>query len=1080
MTDLCDKTMDPQNSNSPVSISFWQKLTDKMDFVKSRPAIRPGCEEAHFVSRDGKEFYVLKSPGGDGYIRLSAKDHFLFTLLDGSRMVQEVLVEYFRKYGALAFSRLGTLVQELFKGGFLSESPKSFYGRLLKKIKLDKPLVKLIDFAKSLPRRQWPIANIDNGITGLYEKGFKLFYFRPVQMVAAVFSLAGFFMFAHLFRTGEYSLLKSSGSVVLGLAVLVLLNYVSIVAHELSHALACKHYGRRINSGGVIINTIFPSFYVDITDTWLLPKRKRILISLIGPFSQAFIAGIMSAVIILFPNLFINPLLYKFAFLSYLTVFLNLNPLLELDGYYVLIDWLEIPGLKAKASNFVKKQLWPKIKAKEPFSWQDKVFTAYGLGAIAWSVLALVIVGYFWRIRAQQIGSHFFNATSQQLRLMLLLGVGVIILAAMGAAYKKIRLMAVNLLKAFTDLIYRRPAIMAGVLFLLCLLSSFGYSYIRGWSAIVIAIIFALALGALSQRVYSYYKGSSLWLVLLGLLLAALGSLFIKIFPVGLRPAIWLTGSVALFAATYTQFSFSSLRRWRQWQRILWGGLWFGILVLVGYFHGMSTSRTLSIMLSSTAFLMLLSLVWHNMGSSLEYFWIYFLLGIISWNIILLFSLYNFGFLAALLLVFAVFWLYLIIKSARWLPENATFEPASSEKRRMRQAAIKIYRMSRSYFASFFGEGQARAMDDRLNLIMIERNWPIRLYGNGSEERFERSAGIVDRSRAFRGMLDEVLNYLSHEVGDYFARNTIKTAYQSLYWEEREIAQQYIMKDSQWAKDLAVANLKQEKRDAQNVIAGVARFWELSEEETTLFYSHLKEERVRSGEMIIRQGEQGDKFYIVKSGQVEVTISRKGEPDLMAAKLSRGDYFGEIALIKNVPRTASVKAVADCSLLVLERKDFESLMARKVDLAVRIDRLIENRGFLIRLPLFAEFAPAQVAMAASRLVPERYHPGQPVITQGEIGDSFFIIKEGRLDVLVTKGGQKNKVAELGPGEYFGEIALLLDVPRTADVVAGTECLVLRLHKDDFKSLLGEQLYFAKSLERTSSRRMSDTRHKVSS
>jgi len=1065
--------------NQSSEITFWQRLSDKMDFSKSRPLVRSGYEEVRFTSHDGKEYYVVKSAGGEGYIRLSAKDHFLFSLLDGSRMVQEILVEYFKKYGALAFSRLGTLVQELFKAGFLTESPVTFYSRLLKKIKLDKPHIRLFDFVKSLPRRQWPVYNLDKIISWLYQKGFRLFYLRPVQITATLFSLVGFFIFAYLFKSGNYSILKSSGSVALGLAILVLLNYISIAAHELSHALACKHYGRRINSGGAIINTVFPSFYVDITDSWLLPKRKRILISLIGPFSQAFIAGILSAIIMLFPHLPINPLLYKFAFLSYMTVFLNVNPLLELDGYYVLIDWLEIPGLKSKASNFVKTKLWNKIKNKETFDREEKIFTAYGLGAIVWSAIALAIVGYFWRIRAQQIGSRLLNATNQQLRMVILLTVIILVLAVFGVAYKKIRLLSVKFWKLFTNLIYRKPALMAGGLFVLCLLGSFIYSYLSGWPTIVISVVFAMGLGAIFQRVYSYYKGSSLWLVLLGLLLAALSSLFMKMMPVNIRSVVWLAGSLSLFFATYTQFSFSSLRRWKKWQRILWGGLWFGTLVLVAHFHGVSTLRTISIMLSSMAFLMLLSLVWHNTGSSLEYFWIYFLLGLLSWNIILLFSLFNFSFLTALLLIFAVFWLYLIIKSARWLPESATFEPASSEKRRMRQAAIKIYRMARSYFASFFGEGQARAMDDRLNLIMIEKNWPIRLYGGGSEERFERSKGIVERSLAFKGMLDELLNYLSHEVGMYFAQNTVKTAYESLYWEEREIAQQYLMRDSQWAKDMAVANLRQEKIDAQNVITGVAKFWELNEEETTLFYSHLKEERIRPGEMIIRQGEQGDKFYIIKSGQVEVMISRQGEPDLIAAVLSRGDYFGEIALIKNVPRTASVKAVADCSFLVLERKDFETLMAKKVNLAVRIDRLVENRGFLVKLPLFSEFAPAQVAMAASRLIPERYQAGQAVITQGEIGDSFFIIKEGRLDVMVTKEGIKNKVAELGSGEYFGEIALLLDVPRTADVVAKTDSLVLRLHKDDFKSLLGEQLYFAKSLERTSSRRMSDTRHKTS-
>ena len=171
--------MDFQNNNTSAPSSFWQKLADKMDFAKSRPLVSPGYEEARFISRDGKKFYVLKSPAGDGYIRLSVKDYFLFSLLDGSRMVQEVLVEYFKKYGALAFSRLGTLVQELFKGGFLSESPRFFYGSILKRIKLDKPFVKFMDFVKSLPRRQWAIANLDNSITWLYEKGFKVFYFQP-------------------------------------------------------------------------------------------------------------------------------------------------------------------------------------------------------------------------------------------------------------------------------------------------------------------------------------------------------------------------------------------------------------------------------------------------------------------------------------------------------------------------------------------------------------------------------------------------------------------------------------------------------------------------------------------------------------------------------------------------------------------------------------------------------------------------------------------------------------------------------------------------------------------------------------
>ena len=1057
---------------------FWQKLAVRLDFSKSQPRLRPGWEEVRFVSRDGKDYYVVRSPKGRGYIRLSVKDYFLFSLMDGSRMVQEILVEYFRRFGTLAFSRLGTLIQELFKGGFLSESPRAFYSRLLKVIRTSQPLPRLLESIKALPRKQWPIPDLDRWVGMLYQGGFKVFFYRPIQLAAGLVALAGMVVFLKAAGSGKYTLLESQGSIGMGLVLLVALNYVAIISHELSHALACKHYGRRVNSGGLVINTIFPSFYVDVTDSWMLPKKARMVVSLIGPFSQAFVAGAMSFLILLSPDSAASHLLYKFALLSYLTVFINLSPLWELDGYYVLMDWLELPGLKAKAASFVRKDLRARLRAKEPLSREERIYTAFGLGSLAWSALALLLVGYFWRIQALRMGSRFFNAAGDQLKLVVGVLALFLVLGAVIAAFQKIKTLAVTFWKALTGRIYRQPGLMAGILFGLCLLAALAYGWLGTWAARTAALLVALGLGALSQRVYSYYRGSSLWLVLLGLLAAALGSLSLMMLPAAVRTATWLAGSAALFAATYTQFSYSSLRRWRQWQRVLWGALWLGVLVLAALYHQRSSLMTLSVLLSSAALLMVLSLVWNNLGSSLEYFWSFFLLGVASWVVSLMYHLPGAGFLTSLLLLFAVFWLYLIIKSARWLPESSGFESTASEKRRMRQAAVRIYRMSRSYFASFFGEGQARAMDDRLNLVMVQKRWPIRLYGDGSEERFERSVGIVERSQAYQGLLDEILNYLIREVGDYFARHAIRTAYESLYWEEREVAQQYLMKGAGWAEGLSRERFGKERRDAQNVISGVAGFWELDEQETAMFYSRLREEKARSGQVIIRQGDQGDKFYIIKSGQAEVVVSRSGEPELSAAVLSRGDYFGEIALVKNVPRTATVRALTDCSLLVLERRDFEDLMASKVDLGQRIDRLIENRGFLVKLPLFAEFAPAQVAMAASRLIPERYREGQAVIRQNEIGDSFFIIREGRLEVVVEREGRRNRVAELGPGEYFGEIALLLDVPRTADVVALTDCLVLRLRKDDFRELMGEQLYFAQSLERTSSRRMSDTRHKT--
>lgn len=1058
--------------------SFWSKLESRLDFALSRPRLRADYEQAAFTGRDSREYYVLKSAGGRGYIKLGPKDLFLFSLIDGQRTVQQILAEYFRKHGTLAFSRLGTLVRELLQGGFLDEDPVRFYQRLRERMRPGKAVGRAVELIKSLPRRQWPIPDFDAKVDWLYRHGLRLFFLKPVLVLAGAVSLAGLAAFLLTLHRGGFSLLSSSGSVALGVAVLIVLNYAAMISHELAHALACRHFGRRVNSGGTMLYLGLPAFYVDTTDSWLLPKPKRIMVSAVGAFAQMTLAGISAGAAWAAPGSPLSPLFFKFAVLSYFSIFLNLNPFLELDGYYILIDWLEMPRLRERAREFVKRELVPRLRSGEPLSWEEKVYASFGLGGLAWSALALAVVAYSWRSKLAQALHGFLSSTTPRLRLYLLAAFVAAFLAAAGFSRRRLARLAAVGWQWFTRMVVQRPAPTAAVLAAACLAAAYGTSLASGWPAAILSALLMAGTALMYHRVYAYYWGSNLWMVLAGLLAVSAVSLAERFLPPAGDRILTLAGSAVLFAASYLQFSLTSLRRWRPWQRWLWGGLWMALLVAVGSVHHSSPLQMLSALLSLSALLMLLSPVWMNQGSSLEYFWYSFLLQALAWNATLFSGRALFSMLTALLGFFSLVWLYLVLKSAKWLPESAAFEPAASERRRMRRAAVRIYASGRGYFAAFFGESQARAMDDRINLAMIERGWPIRLYGSGSEERFERTAGIVERSQAFRGMLDELHRYLRREAGAYFARNAFRASYESLYWEEREIAQEYLMAGSAWAEGLVLADLKRERIDARDVVSSVAGFWELRVEEAAAFAARLKEERRHAGEVIIRQGDQGDRFYIVKSGRVEISADEGGGGRRVLAVLSKGDYFGEIALVKKVPRTATATALSECSLLVLEKADFDQMMSQRINIAERIDRLIENRGFLARLPLFSEFAPAQIAMAASRLVPERYQAGQDVITQGQMGDSFHIIRQGTMEVTVDRDGARRRVAELGPGEYFGEIALLLNVPRTASVTATSDSLVLRLRQEDFKSLMGEQLYFARSLEQASSRRLSDTRHKT--
>jgi ATP-binding cassette subfamily B protein len=95
--------------------------------------------------------------------------------------------------------------------------------------------------------------------------------------------------------------------------------------------------------------------------------------------------------------------------------------------------------------------------------------------------------------------------------------------------------------------------------------------------------------------------------------------------------------------------------------------------------------------------------------------------------------------------------------------------------------------------------------------------------------------------------------------------------------------------------------------------------------------------------------------------------------------------------------------------------------------------------------------------------------------QGEIGETFYVIESGRVRVSVGQDGDERLVAERGAGEYVGEIALLLQIPRTATVTTLEPTCALALHRKDFDRLVSEHLYVSRQLERDTSRRMLDLR-----
>ncbi len=128
---------------------------------------------------------------------------------------------------------------------------------------------------------------------------------------------------------------------------------------------------------------------------------------------------------------------------------------------------------------------------------------------------------------------------------------------------------------------------------------------------------------------------------------------------------------------------------------------------------------------------------------------------------------------------------------------------------------------------------------------------------------------------------------------------------------------------------------------------------------------------------------------------------------------------------------------------------------------------VEKILFLKSAPVFERVSGEDLAALARVAELETYASGQPIFHEGELGDALFVIVKG--SVVISSGGQH--LADLRPGEAFGEMAVLDEVPRSATVTAQSEMQALRIGSDEFYEILHEQVEIAEGVIRMLTRRL---------
>ena len=370
----------------------WRRLEDLVDPAQFRPKLAPDIERKVQNLKWGNSYAVIANPRDQLHLQLAPKDLELLDLMDGTRTVKEIVLERFQEEGSLELESVADMVRSLYEANFLEQ--RYFDAEEAVREAMDPASTarkKARIFAKTLSI-SWNGA--DRLVQWMYRYGLKVFFNRWVLVLTAIVSVLGFVAFVDTANSGRFGL--AGHSLAWAFLLLLFLDYVMVFVHELGHALVLVHHGRHVKSAGFMIYFGSPAFFVESTDVLLLDKRGRLAQTAAGPFADMIIAAAASIVAWAYPEWVLSETLYQFAVLNYISILMNLIPLLELDGYWLLAEAIDVPDLRPRSLRFLRHDFWHKVRNREKWSRTEVGLFAYAVLGTIFTIFSFYTAYFFW------------------------------------------------------------------------------------------------------------------------------------------------------------------------------------------------------------------------------------------------------------------------------------------------------------------------------------------------------------------------------------------------------------------------------------------------------------------------------------------------------------------------------------------------------------------------------------------------------------------------------------------------------------------------------------------------------------
>ena len=341
-----------------------------------RPRVRSGWALKRLEEGESAQRWILKDLHGEaGFVRMGDDEAALFRQLDGQHALPELITEAETRFGHGGATRLARLLADLGERGLLAGveagAAADGGGRL----------------AAALKPREFEIRGLGRVFERVYLAGGWILFTRVALVAMALLGAAGLLTFIYLIARRYGTPFVVADRIGIGAFVFLLGRFLVVALHELAHGLVVSSYGRRVSRAGVKLMLVFPFAFVDTSDGWFEPRRRRFAISAAGPANDLLVGGLFSLGAA-FVGGTIRDVLFQLAFAAYVGAFSNLNPLLDRDGYHMLVDRLGEPGLRRRARAHLAAVLSGRGRSAD----EPRALLIYAVAGVAWTLAAMAFV----------------------------------------------------------------------------------------------------------------------------------------------------------------------------------------------------------------------------------------------------------------------------------------------------------------------------------------------------------------------------------------------------------------------------------------------------------------------------------------------------------------------------------------------------------------------------------------------------------------------------------------------------------------------------------------------------------------